>query len=169
MRRREFIALVGGTAVALPFAAHGQPSPMPLIGLVSAGSRESSAQVASPAFHKGLSEAGFAEGNNVAIEYRYAEGQYDRLAAMAMELAQRRVVAIVASPTPAALAAKAATAELPIIFAVADDPVKLGLVASLARPGGNVTGVSFLLSDLVAKQSSVCCTNSFRRPHNSDC
>ncbi len=152
MRRREFVALVGGAAVAVPFAAHAQPSAMPLIGLLSAGSRESSAQVASPAFHKGLSEAGFAEGKNVAIEYRYAEGEYDRLPTLAIELAQQHVVAIVASPTPAALAAKAVTTELPIIFAVADDPVKLGLVASLARPGGNVTGVSFLLSDLVAKQ-----------------
>jgi len=152
LRRREFITLVGGTAATLPLAARAQQRTLPLIGLLSAGTRESAAQVAAPAFHKGLSEAGFAEGRNVAIEYRYAEGHYDRLPDMAMELARRHVVAIVASPTSAALAAKAATKELPIIFAVADDPVKLGLVASLARPGGNVTGVSLLLSDLVAKQ-----------------
>jgi len=150
--RREFITLVGGAAAGWPLAARAQRPVIPLIGLLSAGTRESSAQVAAPAFHKGLSEAGFVEGRNVAIEYRYAEGQYDRLPAMATELAQRHVVAMVASPTPAALAAKAATKELPIIFAVADDPVKLGLVTSLARPGGNVTGVSFLLSNLAAKQ-----------------
>ena len=152
MRRRDFIALIGGAPFGWPTAAQSQRLAMPLIGLLSAGSRESSAQVATPAFHKGLSEAGFAEGRNVAIEYRYAEGQYDRLRSLATELAQRQVVAIVASPTPAALAAKAAIKDLPIIFAVADDPVKLGLVASLARPGGNATGVSFLLSNLVAKQ-----------------
>jgi putative ABC transport system substrate-binding protein len=151
MRRRKFITLLSG-AVASPLAARAQQPAIPLIGLLSAGTRESSAQVAGPAFHKGLSETGFIEGRNVAIEYRYAEGHYDRLPAMVTELAKRHVVAMVASPTPAALAAKAATKELPIIFAVADDPVKLGLVVSLARPGGNMTGVSFLLSDLAAKQ-----------------
>jgi putative tryptophan/tyrosine transport system substrate-binding protein len=152
MRKREFISLLGGAVAGWPLVGRAQQPPMPVIGLLSAGTRESAAQVASPAFHKGLSEAGFTEGRNVAIEYRYADGQYDRLPAMAIELAQRQVVAMVASPTPAALAAKAVTIELPIIFAVADDPVKLGLVGSLARPGGNVTGVNFLLSNLVAKQ-----------------
>jgi ABC-type uncharacterized transport system substrate-binding protein len=152
MRRREFITFLTGTAATWPLAARARQPAIPLIGLLSAGTRASSAQVAAPAFHKGLSEAGFVEGRNVAIEYRYAEGQYDQLPAMAKELAQRHVVAMVASPTPAALAAKAATKELPIIFAVADDPVKLGLVTSLARPGGNMTGVSLLLSNLAAKQ-----------------
>jgi putative tryptophan/tyrosine transport system substrate-binding protein len=123
-----------------------------VIGLLVAGSPGSSAQVAAPAFRQGLAEAGYVEGSNVAIEYRYAEGQYDRLPAMATDLVQRKVVAIVASPTPAALAAKSATATVPIVFSVPDDPVKLGLVASFSRPGGNATGVSFLLSKLGAKQ-----------------
>jgi putative ABC transport system substrate-binding protein len=151
MRRRDFIKGIT-VSTTWPLAVRAQQPAIPLIGLLSAGTRESSAQVAAPAFHKGLSEAGFIEGRNVAIEYRYAEGQYDRLPAMATELVQQHVVAMVASPTPGALAAKAATKELPIIFAVADDPVKLGLVTSLARPGGNMTGVSFLLSNLAAKQ-----------------
>jgi putative tryptophan/tyrosine transport system substrate-binding protein len=150
--RREFILLVGSAAAAWPVAARAQQPAMPVVGLLVAGSPGSSAQVAAPAFRKGLAEAGYIEGRNVAIEYRYAEGQYDRLPGMATDLVRRQVVAIVASPTPAALAAKSATGTLPIIFSVPDDPVELGLVASISRPGGNATGVSFLLSELAPKQ-----------------
>ncbi len=150
MRRRDFITLVGGAAVGWPFAAHAQQPAIPVVAFIDAAPLETDVRGLAE-FRKGLSEIGYVEGQNVMIEYRSAEGEADRLPALAADVVRRKVAVIATMANNAAVAAKATTTAIPVVFTIGGDPIKMGLVDSLNRPGGNITGVSFLSSDIVTK------------------
>jgi putative tryptophan/tyrosine transport system substrate-binding protein len=152
MRRRDFIKVVAGSAITWPLSAHAQQPSIPVIAFLSGRSADASVRVGT-AFREGLNETGYVEGQNVTVEYHWLEGRYDSLPTLLADLV-RRQVAVMAIPgsADAALAAKAATATIPIIFGVGEDPVRLGLVANLARPGGNATGINFFVNEVVAKR-----------------
>src|SRR5258708_7171184 len=152
LRRREFISLLGGTAATWPLAARAQQPLMPVVGWLGSGLAE---PLLIAALHRGLREAGFIDRQNVALEYRWANGEYERLPALAVELVERRVAVIVAGAPPAAHAAKAATSTIPVVFSLGTDPVKTGLVESLNRPGGNLTGITQFSTELEAKRLEI--------------
>ena len=156
MRRPDFVTLAGSAAVTWPLAAHAQQPVVPVIGVLHPASLEAFAENLR-GFRQGLKETGYVEGENVAFEFRWANGQLDRLPELAADLVRRRVAVIATASPPAAFAAKEATATIPIVFGMAQDPVNLGLVASLARPGGNLTGINFLLTELAAKRLELLC------------